>query len=130
MTQTILLYFLAINLVTLAMSIMDKGFAVYDKRRVPENLLLGMSFIGGAVGAKTAQLMTGHKKLKADFCASLTLIAFLQLGAAAAIWSETVRSETRKAYDGLFASFEQEEAQGITRVSRDRAMPRRFGPGS
>lgn len=130
MMQTILTFFVAINLATLAMSILDKGFAVYGKRRVPEGLLLTMAFFGGALGAKLAQILTGHKRLKTDFCASLTLIAFLQLGAAAAVWSEKVRFEADDGFESVFARSGQDEPKGVTRVSRDREMPRRFGPGS
>ncbi len=130
MTETILWYFVAINILTLTVSIMDKGFAVYDKRRVPENALLTMSFVGGAVGAKLAQIISGHKSLKIDFTASLSLIAFLQLSVALAFWSETVREEVSAAYERVAASFEEEEAENVRHVSRDKELPRRFGPGS
>lgn len=130
MTEQILPYLLAINLATLAVSIMDKGFAVYAKPRVPEKLLLGMSFFGGAIGALLAQFLTGHKRLKVNFRASLMLIAFLQASAVAAIWSETVRTEFREVYESAFSGRSQEEPRRIMTVSRDREMPRRFGPGS
>lgn len=130
MTQTILIYFVAINLITLAVSIMDKGFAVYEKARIPEKLLLALSFSGGAAGAKLAQIISGHKRLKLDFCVSLSLIAFLQLGAAAAVWSHTVRMQTPDIYKEVRGHFQEEETTSVRRVSKENAMPRRFGPGS
>ncbi len=133
MIQMFLMYLLAINVITLVVSIVDKGFAVYKRRRVPEGLMLTMSFIGGAPGALTARVLTGHKRLKVDYCASLTLIVLLQAGIVAAIWSQTVRAETFSLYERFASTFEgggAEEAQDITHVSRDRGMPRRFGPGS
>lgn len=125
MTNTILWYFIAVNLLTLVVSVADKGFAVYDKRRVPERVLLSLAFAGGAAGSKLAQIVCGHKRLKTDYCASLSLIAFLQLGAAAAIWSETVRDEASSFYrSALLALVGYDEAED------EPTMPRRFGPGS
>lgn len=133
MVQIFLTYVLVINLFTLVVSIMDKGFAVYRRQRVPEGLMLAMSFFGGAAGALLARSLTGHKRLKADYCASLTLIVLLQAGVAVAIWSETARTETFAFYERLAAHFEQDEvseADDPTNISGEPAMPRRFGPGS
>lgn len=131
MTEAFLIYVIVVNLVTAFLSVLDKGFAVYDRRRIPEGLLLTLSFAGGAAGAKLVQILTGHKTLKTDFCASLSLIAFLQLGTAAAVWSETVRAQASGVYERL-ALFEDSgaEAVRVTPVSEENAMPRRFGPGS
>ncbi len=123
MTEMIITYFVAINVFTLIVSIIDKGFAVYKKRRVPENLLLALSFSGGAVGAKIAQIISGHKTLKLEFTVSLNLIAFLQLGMAAAVWSQQLHQDGIVVREVLLASFEKEEEMKP-------AIPRRFGPGS
>lgn len=136
MTQTILLYLLAINAFALIVSIIDKGFAVYDKRRIPEGLLLALAFSGGAVGAKLAQIVSGHKRLKIEFSASLSLIAFLQLGLAAAIWAHQERAQVTELYERLALHTEdadpeaEAKAKGVTHVSDGTVLPRRFGPGS
>ncbi|MEO1537131.1 MAG: DUF1294 domain-containing protein [Pseudomonadota bacterium] len=134
MTSNLVTYGLAINAFALVLCIFDKGFAVYNRKRVPEGFLLFLAFIGGAVGAKLAQILTGHKSLKIDFCASLSLIVFLQLGFAAAIWSETVRESANDLYQRFAVLLDDEaeetRAERVTRVSKDAAMPRRFGPGS
>lgn len=128
MTSTIITYFAAINAVTFVVSIVDKGFAVYRKRRIPEKLLLALALVGGAVGSKAAQIVSGHKTLKVDFCASLNLIVFLQLGLAAAVWSEVVREDART-LASVFAG-DEAEAEEIELVSDEPVRPRRFGPGS
>lgn len=130
MTQTILMYFAAINVVTLLVSILDKGLAVHRCRRIPERLLLTFSFLGGAAGAKLAQIVSGHKSLKVDFTASLSLIAFLQLGIAGAVWSESVRGGDDAILTQMAATLEQDEAEEVQYVAEERAQPRRFGPGS
>lgn len=131
MTQAFLIYVIAINLLTLIVSIVDKGCAVHNRQRVPEGLLLSLSFAGGAAGAKLAQILTGHKTLKTDFCVSLSLIAFLQLGLAAAVWSETARSGAVGFYERMARiEFREPEAEAITPVAKENAMPKRFGPGS
>lgn len=132
MTESFLQYLLALNAATFALSILDKGFAVYDRRRIPEGVLLTLSFFGGAIGAKLAQLLSGHKRLKVDFCNSLTLIALLQLGVGLAIWSHHVRPGADDFYDRLSLTWSSsdDETQDVRHVSDKASIPRRFGPGS
>ncbi|MEM7718313.1 MAG: DUF1294 domain-containing protein [Pseudomonadota bacterium] len=132
MTKSFLLYLLVINILTFVLSILDKGFAVYNRRRIPEGLLLTLSFVGGAIGAKLAQMISGHKKLKVDYRNSLALIALLQFGLGLAVWSHGVRPDTGQFYDRLSLSWlsNEEEARDVRHVSDGASMPRRFGPGS
>lgn len=58
----------------------------YDKRqsqsggwRVPENTLLGMSILGGSLGAKAAQRKFRHKTRKQPFANILNAIIALQI---------------------------------------------------
>lgn len=130
MTENILIYFAAINGLTLVLSIVDKGLAVHRCRRIPERFLLTLSFAGGAAAAKFAQILTGHKTLKVDFTASLSLIAFLQLGVAAAIWSEQMRLEDLPVYQRLASKYGPEPTEDVQYVAKESSQPRRFGPGS
>ena len=131
--QILLGYLLAINTIALVLAILDERRLARKLGRIPERALLALSLAGGAVGALLAQVLTGHKRMNHDYCASLTLIVFLQAGVVAALWSETVRVETQALYERVAMSFvpaEEEEATDGTHVSSEPVMPRRFGPGS
>lgn len=128
MTSTIITYFAAINVIALVVSLVDKGFAVYKKRRISDSFLLALALAGGAVGSKAAQIVLGHKVLNVDFCASLNLIVFLQLGISAAVWSEVVREDARILVGVL--THHGSEADETEPVAGEPQRPRRFGPGS
>lgn len=131
--QFLLGYLFVVNAITLVLAACDTWLALRRRRHVPEGLLLALSLGGGAIGALLAQLLTGHKQLKAEYCASLTLIVFLQAGAVAAILSERLREEVWGIYQQValsLAPVEEEVPEEVTHVSQEPPMPRRFGPGS
>ncbi|MEM9427676.1 MAG: DUF1294 domain-containing protein [Pseudomonadota bacterium] len=131
--QIFLGYLLAVNAGTLVLAVIDTRLAALRRGNVPEGLLLVLSLGGGAIGALLAQLLTGHKQFKAEYCASLTLIVFLQAGAVAAILSERLREEAWGLYEQValhLAPEEDDVPEDVTHVSQDPPMPRRFGPGS
>lgn len=52
-----------VNVITYWTYAQDKRYAYYGKRRVPEWLMIGLSFIGGGYGALSAMLLFRHKTL-------------------------------------------------------------------
>ncbi|KGM87919.1 putative membrane protein [Roseovarius mucosus DSM 17069] len=76
----ILLYLLALNLLTLALFWWDKRCAIERRWRIPESTLLTLCLIGGSLGAKTGQGIFRHKTRKEPFRTSLNAIAVLHIG--------------------------------------------------
>lgn len=122
MTEHLLNYIVIINLVALILSMIDKVFAMRSFWRIPENLLLTLAWMGGAAGAKFAQIISGHKTLKLDFTVSLNLIVFFQLSVALAVWSYQVTADMQDQNITALQSLMGKEDKP------DR--PRRFGPGA
>ena len=58
----------------------DKLMAKLSRSRVPEVLLLGIAFFGGATGALLGMLLFHHKIRKSPFPALIPLFCILQLG--------------------------------------------------
>ena len=61
MFQTVGLLFAIISLITLIVYGVDKAKAIARAWRIPENVLLGLSFFGGALGGGLAMLLFRHK---------------------------------------------------------------------
>ena len=121
-TQIGLAYLAGVNLLAFAITFYDKLAAIAGSwRRVPETALLVLSGAGGSAGVKLVGLVWGHKRLKRDYVVSLNLIVFAQLGLVVALWMELGGLRERIDFGG-----------GATLVAAqdDRALPRRFGPGS
>ena len=57
----------AISLITLCVYGSDKRAAIKGRWRVPERVLLSLSFFGGAVGGILGMLLFRHKTRKAKF---------------------------------------------------------------
>ena len=64
----ILIYFIAINLLSFILFYLDKRKAKKDKWRIKENTLHLTSFLGGAIGSIAAMFMFHHKTKKFKFC--------------------------------------------------------------
>ena len=61
MFNTVAVIFAAISLVTLIIYGADKVKAINGAWRIPERVLLGFSFLGGALGGSLAMLLFRHK---------------------------------------------------------------------
>ncbi|MGO4905322.1 DUF1294 domain-containing protein [Flavobacterium sp. W20_MBD1_R3] len=72
-------YFTLINLVAFSIIGVDKKFAVEQKWRISERLLLLASVIGGTIGSGLAMLFFRHKTSKMSFLWKFFLIVFLQV---------------------------------------------------
>jgi uncharacterized membrane protein YsdA (DUF1294 family) len=89
-TLILVSYFVLINLATFGAFALDKVAAENQRRRTPEMTLLGLAFIGGSLGALTAQQLLRHKTRKQPFRAILIAIAALHIiGAATYLGSLT-----------------------------------------
>lgn len=69
----------SMSLLTFALFGLDKHRAVYDKRRIPEALLLVAAALGGAFGALCGMIFFNHKTEKRPFLICVPVFLFLQL---------------------------------------------------
>ncbi|MCW1933515.1 DUF1294 domain-containing protein [Pararhodobacter zhoushanensis] len=65
----------------------DKAAAIAGARRISEDRLLALAFLGGSIGAKIAQMALRHKIRKEPFRQQLNGILAVQIVAMAAIYS-------------------------------------------
>ena len=82
--QLILIYLIAINVVTFFMYGIDKWKAKRSKWRIPETTLLGLAAIGGSIGAWLGMRVWHHKTMHKKFQFGIPLILIIQL--AIVIW--------------------------------------------
>ena len=82
--QLILIYLIAINVVTFFMYGIDKWKAKRSKWRISEATLLGMAVIGGSIGAWLGMRMWHHKTMHKMFQLGIPLIIVAQI--ALLIW--------------------------------------------
>lgn len=68
-----------LNLIAFAIFGYDKLLAKNNQRRISENILLSLSFLGGTVGAILGMLIFRHKISKKSFLLKFVLIIFLQI---------------------------------------------------
>lgn len=64
MTELLLYYLVAINVLSLVVYGVDKWKARCGRWRVPESVLMWLAVLGGSVGAMTAMWLFRHKTLK------------------------------------------------------------------
>lgn len=79
-------YLAAINLVTFVLFGTDKYKARHDKWRVKEAVLLGLSVIGGSVGAWLGMKVWHHKTLHNKFRYGIPLILLAQIAGVVLLW--------------------------------------------
>jgi len=79
-------YLAAINLVTFVLFGIDKYKARHDKWRVKEAVLLGLSVIGGSVGAWLGMKVWHHKTLHNKFRYGIPLILLAQIAGVVLLW--------------------------------------------
>ena len=82
--QLILIYLVAINVVTFFMYGIDKWKAKRSKWRISEATLLGMAVIGGSIGAWLGMRVWHHKTMHKKFQLGIPLIIVVQI--AMVIW--------------------------------------------
>jgi uncharacterized membrane protein YsdA (DUF1294 family) len=73
-------YLLAIlNLIAFIIFGADKRKSIKHQRRISENTLLGISFVGGTIGAILGMLIFRHKISKRSFLLKFGLIVLIQV---------------------------------------------------
>ena len=75
----IILYLVAINVVTFLLYGIDKFKAQRSRWRIPESVVLGMTVVGGSVGAWLGMMVWRHKTQHKKFKYGIPLILALQI---------------------------------------------------
>jgi len=81
------LYLIAFNVAAYLAFAHDKRAAIDGRRRIPEDRLLALAFLGGSIGAKLAQMLLRHKIRKEPFRQQLNGILAVQVVAMAAAFA-------------------------------------------
>ena len=78
MIKVIFSYYICINGLAFIMMLLDKWYAVKNKWRIPENVLIGSALLGGGVGLVTAMVVVRHKlsKWKFRFFGPISILLF------------------------------------------------------
>ncbi len=79
MTQTIVYYLIALNIVTFFVYGIDKWKAKRSKWRIREAALLGLAVLGGSIGALLGMQVWHHKTMHKKFKYGLPLILLAQI---------------------------------------------------
>lgn len=77
--EVLLPYFLIINFAIFIIAGYDKYQARKNKRRIPENTLFSLAFLGGSIGLLFAMFFFRHKTSKPSFILKFSAIVFIQL---------------------------------------------------
>ena len=83
----LLMYFLAMNALAFWAFARDKRAAINGTRRISEDRLLAVAFLGGSLGAKLAQRLLRHKIRTEPFRQQLNGILAVQILAVAALYA-------------------------------------------
>ena len=79
MTQTIVYYLIALNIVTFLVYGIDKSKAKQGSWRISEATLLTLAIIGGSIGALLGMQVCHHKTMHKKFKYGLPLILLAQI---------------------------------------------------
>ena len=75
----LLYYLVIINIVTFATFAIDKIAAIRHKTRIKVATLLGLSFVGGSIGALIGMYLLCHKTKKYYFTIGVPLMLIMQI---------------------------------------------------
>lgn len=70
-------YLIVINIIGLIICFIDKRKAIKNKYRIPENILMMISLIGGCFGFFLGMILFKHKTRKSKFYISIPLIIIM-----------------------------------------------------
>lgn len=74
-----IVYLVLLNASSFVLMLLDKGFAIKHRRRIPESTLFLCCFLGGSVGILLGMAVAHHKIRKAKFYIGVPLILALQV---------------------------------------------------
>jgi uncharacterized membrane protein YsdA (DUF1294 family) len=89
----VVVYLLGLNVLAFWAFLTDKRAAIAGTRRISEDRLLAIAFLGGAAGAKLAQRLLRHKIRTEPFRTQLDGIIAVQTLALAALWVISLLSQ-------------------------------------
>lgn len=78
-TEYILYWLIAANVIAFALMIIDKQRAEAGARRISETALLQWAFLGGAIGTFAASRLVRHKTRKQPFATQMMMLLVLEL---------------------------------------------------
>jgi uncharacterized membrane protein YsdA (DUF1294 family) len=73
------LFLIILNLITLIVFGYDKFLAKNHKRRISENILLFITFLGGTIGSILGMLLFRHKVSKRSFLLKFAFVVLIQM---------------------------------------------------
>ena len=79
MPTSIIIYLIITNLIAFILYGLDKYKAIKNAWRIPESLLLTISFLGGSIGAILGMIIFRHKTKKKSFRIMIPLIIIIQI---------------------------------------------------
>ena len=77
--QLIVVYLVAVNVITFFLYAIDKWKAKRSKWRIPEDTLLGLAVIGGSIGALLGMKIWHHTTMHKKFRFGIPAIIIIQL---------------------------------------------------
>ena len=77
--KNIIIYLIAINLITLLVMYIDKQKAKKSKRRISEKTLFTLVFLGGGIGGIAGMYIFRHKTKKTRFIIGFPAIVIFQI---------------------------------------------------
>lgn len=83
----LLLFLIGMNAAAYGAFWIDKRAAIAGARRIPEDRLLALAFLGGSIGAKAAQMVLRHKTTKEPFRTQLNGIIAIHVVLLAALFA-------------------------------------------
>ena len=116
--QLILIYLIAINVVTFFLYGIDKWKAKRSKWRISEATLLGLAVIGGSIGALLGMKVWHHKTMHKKFKYGLPLILIVQI---AIVFLTSCRSKQTVELSASIEThkYEPEHSPNVFRVMYD-----------
>ncbi len=79
--EYLVIYLIAINLITFVLFGIDKRAAIKGRTRIRVATLLSFAFIGGSLGGLIAMHLFRHKTRKLNFTVGIPLMLVLQIAA-------------------------------------------------
>ena len=75
------IYLIIINIISFILYGLDKYKAIHNKWRIPETLLISISFLGGGIGSILGMIIFRHKTKKLSFkiLNTLSLLIFIYI---------------------------------------------------
>lgn len=86
----LLMFLIGMNVAAYVAFLIDKRASIAGNRRIAEDRLLALAFLGGSIGAKLAQLILRHKTSKEPFRTQLNGIIALHVVLLAALFAISV----------------------------------------